>query len=182
MGADVLFAGGVILDAPLRSNTARLELREQVWRFVQQEFTADRLVPDFYSRVLGEDAHRLVKVFQTVDAWLLTADFGPTVLYVERGTGGIVDKCCLRDLAVEFGVDRELVWEAKEPLQQSTGIIAALEHYGRERMASEVAARTYTDPLDEAPEIVIARMGLREALRLEADADGAGTRDVFEDD
>lgn len=165
MGADVLFAGGATLAAPLLSNTARLELRERIWEEAQREFTIRRLVPDYYECVLGSNAKRLVHVFQTLEAWHLTADFGPGVLFADRSAGGIVDKCCLRDLAVEFGVDRDLVWAPKAPLQQSSGIMDALEQHGREYMASNLADRAYGDPRTESAETVIARMGLREAVR-----------------
>ena len=122
-------------------------------------------MPGFYQRILGSDAKRLVKAFQTMDAWRLTSDFSPSVLFAERSEGAPVDKCCLRDLAVEFGVDSDLVWEPKAPLQQSSGIMRALERHGRERIASDPATRSYGDPLTEAAETVIARIGLRDAVR-----------------
>ena len=66
-------------------------------------------MPGFYERILGQDANRPVKVFQTLEAWHLTSDFGPSVLFAHRNASPPIDKCCLRDLAVEFGVDRDLV-------------------------------------------------------------------------
>lgn len=164
----------MLLDAPIRSNTARLELRDRVWRDVQLEFRTERLVPDFYERLLGTEARRFVKVFQTVEAWKLTADFGPTVLFADHVSGGLADKCCLRDLAVELGVEPSLVWASQVPMQESTGIFAALEQHGRRLIASDAATRTYTDPLGESAEMVIARMGLREAVRLHQGTETSG--------
>ena len=162
-----------MLESPIRSNTARLELRERVWQNLLTDFRSDRLIPNFFDRLLGAEAGRFIAVFQTVEAWELTADFSPSVLYAEASDGRLVDKLCLRDLAVELGVEPDLVWAAKDPLQFSAGIIGAFERSGRELVAADPATRTYTDPLDERAEVVIARMWLRHILAEQARSDGS---------
>ena len=120
-GADVLFAGGMRLVAP----AAAEELRSRVWAELGSAFRYDRLVPDFFDRILGADAKRFFEVFQTVEAWELAANFAPSVLFAQAADGTLVDKLCLRELAVEWGAEPTLAWAPKNPMQFSSGMIDA---------------------------------------------------------
>lgn len=160
-GADVLFAGGLTLDAPPFTMAGRVELRDKIWDNMQQSFCRERLIPDFFDRLLGDDARRFCEVFQTEEAWHMTADFAPEVLYSTGPNGELVDKVCLRDLAVELGVDHSLVWAKKDPMQASSGIMSAFAASARTLFVNDAAAQTYSQPAREADSTITARLWLR---------------------
>lgn len=125
-GADVLLAGGKRLAAiDLEKESAQIELKEMVWQDVNQSFTYNRLIPDFYERILGEEAERIIHFFRSQAAWEITNIYSPQVIYEER-KGIIFDKAPLRRAATSFNVPEKFAWTEKEILQNSSGVIPAL--------------------------------------------------------
>lgn len=160
-GADVLFAGGLVLDAPPYTYAGRTELRDRIWASLKAAFCYERLVPDFFHLLLQDEVARFFEVYQTVEAWKLTADFAPEILYAQTNTGELVDKQCIRDLAIELGVDPKHVWARKDPLQFSSGIVAAFTHGARRLLATDGVSSTYGNPEKEQAELTAARLWLR---------------------
>lgn len=159
-GADVLLGGGIALSAPLHSEMAREQVRQQIWGQVLRSFSVDRLVPDFFTKVLGQDSQDFIKVFQTVDFWDFTARLGPTNLF-DLKLNGWIDKACLRDLAFLLGVPDELATRPKDPLQRSAGVFSGLAALARKQAAMFDGATTYSNPLNEPTDQVLARYYLR---------------------
>ncbi len=168
-GADVLFAGGMRLVSPIVSRAAAEELRSRIWASMLNTFRRDRLVPDFFDRVLGSDTHRYFQMFQTLEAWTLTSDFAPSLLFAHASDGSLIDKLCLRDLAVEWGADPALVWAPKNPMQFSSGMVTAFECQARRLIEEDPTQSTYSKPQSESAETLMARLWLKHLRNIHDD-------------
>ena len=161
-GADAIFAGGKILkEKNLYSENANNELDSLVLQNVSRNFTRDRVIPDFYERVLGKDDKRFTMAFQNRQAWELSHLLAPNVLWTEDELGRKYDKSALRKAAEILNVPKELAWTSKSPLQKSSGLMDALILHVRESMARYENATNYTNPLEEDIDILLARTALR---------------------
>lgn len=161
-GADAIFAGGKILkEKNLYSENANNELDSLVLQDVSRNFTRDRVIPDFYERVLGKDDKRFTMAFQNRQAWELSHLLAPNVLWTEDELGRKYDKSALRKAAEMLNVPKELAWTSKSPLQKSSGLMDALILHVRESMARYENATNYTNPLEEDIDILLARTALR---------------------
>lgn len=161
-GADAIFAGGKVLkEKNLYSENANKELDSLVLKDVSRNFTRDRVIPDFYERVLGKDDKRFTMAFQNRQAWELSHLLAPNVLWTEDELGRKYDKSALRKAAEILNVPKELAWTSKSPLQKSSGLIDALILHVRESMARYENATNYTNPLEEDTDILLARTALR---------------------
>lgn len=161
-GADAIFAGGKILkEKNLYSENANNELDSLVLQDVSRNFTRDRVIPDFYERVLGKDDKRFTMAFQNRQAWELSHLLAPNVLWTEDELGRKYDKSALRKAAEILNVPKELAWTSKSPLQKSSGLMDALILHVRESMARYENATNYTNPLEEDIDILLARTALR---------------------
>ena len=161
-GADAIFAGGKILkEKNLYSENANKELDSLVLKDVSRNFTRDRVIPDFYERVLGKDDKRFTMAFQNRQAWELSHLLAPNVLWTEDELGRKYDKSALRKAAEILNVPKELAWTSKSPLQKSSGLMDALILHVRESMARYENATNYTNPLEEDTDILLARTALR---------------------
>ncbi|WP_196054768.1 asparagine synthase-related protein [Nocardia aurantiaca] len=160
-GADAIFAGGKTLAHPIDSPEAAAELDRITRAESARNFTTDRLVPDFYSRILGDRADRIVHVFQTLRFWELAETLAPPALFGAR-SGEDVDKLCVRTACENLLPDsaRELAWARKSAIQRSAGIMGELAEAAREHAASLPGARTYSDPGIEPFEAVATRLFL----------------------
>ncbi|APA98014.1 asparagine synthase-related protein [Nocardia seriolae] len=160
-GADAIFAGGKTLAAPIDSPAATAELDRVVRTESAHNFTRARLVPDFYPRILGARAARVVHAFQTLRFWEMAETFAPPALFGTHD-GTPVDKLCVR-IACEGLLPasvRPLAWSKKSAIQRSAGIMGALADAARLAAANLPGARTYTDPLTEPFESVATRLFL----------------------
>ncbi|MFE3753088.1 asparagine synthase-related protein [Nocardia tengchongensis] len=160
-GADAIVAGGKQLRHPIDSPEAVEELDRIIRKESAGNFVYDRLVPDFYPRIMGTYADRFVHVFQTVRLWEVAETFAPTVLFGDHD-GRPADKMCLR-LACEallLEPDRELAWAKKSAIQRSAGIMGALATAARRRAATMPGATVYGDPMTEPFESVATRLFL----------------------
>jgi len=160
-GADAIVAGGATMHHPLDSLAARDELDRIVRTESARNFVRDRLVPDFYPRIMGSYANRVVHIFQTVRFWEAVNTFAPPALFGEHN-GEPVDKlcvriCCARLLSCEV---ESLAWSKKAAIQKSAGIMGSLAAAARSYVASLPGARTYADPMTEPQESVTARLFL----------------------
>lgn len=160
-GADAIFAGGKTLASETDSDTV-----EELDRIIRKEsahnFTyARRLVPDFYARILGDHADRLVHAFQTLRFWELAETFAPPALFEKQGDE-LVDKLCVRIACEQLLPEsaRNLAWSKKSAIQHSAGIMGALSAAARAEAATLPGAQTYTDPLTESFEAVATRLYL----------------------
>lgn len=161
-GADAIFAGGKILkEKNLYSENANNELDSLVLQDVSRNFTRDRVIPDFYERVLGKDDKRFTMTFQNRQAWELSHLLAPNVLWTEDEMARKYDKSALRKAAEILNVPKELAWTSKSPLQKSSGLMDALILHVRESMARYENATNYTNPLEEDIDILLARTALR---------------------
>lgn len=161
-GADAIFAGGKILkEKNLYSENASNELDSLVLQDVSRNFTRDRVIPDFYERVLGKDDKRFTMAFQNRQAWELSHLLAPNVLWTEDELGRKYDKSALRKAAEILNIPKELAWTSKSPLQKSSGLMDALILHVRESMARYENATNYTSPLEEDTDILLARTALR---------------------
>lgn len=168
-GADAIYAGGKWLSIEdLGSREARTELNEIVSDLVIANFRKQRLVPDFYDRILGGDAGRFVMAFQTVEAWKYSQSIAPEALWGYRD-GRLYDKFALRLAAERMGVPSPLLWTTKSPLQRSSGLVAAIGGVARLALAVRPGASTYTDPRFEDAELFLARLALRSFHDLRSD-------------
>ncbi|MVU81032.1 hypothetical protein GPX89_27755 [Nocardia sp. ET3-3] len=160
-GADALFAGGKTLASPIDSPEATAELDHAVRKESALELTRTRLVPDFYPRILGAHADRIVHVFQTVRFWELAETFAPPALFGTHDDHPI-DKLGLRIACEQLlpPAARPLAWAKKSAIQHSAGIMGALSAAARADAASLPGAQTYTDPLTEPFEAVATRLYL----------------------
>lgn len=159
-GADAIFAGGKRLTTSPASAEAKGQLDKLVQKDVGANFRRERLIPDFYERLLGDDHNRFVMLFQTGEAWELSQMVSPMALWAERN-GEVYDKFALRLAAERLGVAPELVWTVKAPLQRSSGLVSALGTAARLAMSHHPGATTYTDPRDEDFDLFVARLALR---------------------
>lgn len=164
-GADVLLAGGHQLKSPPRTPAADIELDALVREGVEKGFCRNRLVPEFFERLLASAYDNYVEFFQTAEAWNITRRFASDVLFVasqNAGSGsGFFDKACLRSLVCEMGAPADLVWTKKNPLQQSSGVIHMLARIARNEMAVDGFSGTYGDPRLEPYENSVARLWLK---------------------
>lgn len=161
-GADAIFAGGKVLkEKNPYSENANKELDSLVLQDVSRNFTRDRVIPDFYERVLGKDDKRFTMVFQNRQAWELSHLLAPNVLWTEDELGRKYDKSALRKAAEILNVPKKLAWTSKSPLQKSSGLMNALILHVRESMARYENATNYTNPLEEDIDILLARTALR---------------------
>jgi asparagine synthase (glutamine-hydrolysing) len=159
-GADAILAGGRTLTHPIDSAEAVAELDAGIRRESANNFTySGRLVPDFYSAILGPYADRLVHVFQTTRLWELCETFAAPALFVERD-GLTADKACLRIACERVLPDavKSLAWAKKSPMQKSSGVMDALTQAARFYAAGLPGAQTYTDPRNEPIESVAIRL------------------------
>ncbi|KIA60562.1 asparagine synthase-related protein [Nocardia vulneris] len=160
-GADAIIAGGRELHHPVNSAEAAVELDQIVRAESANNFVYQRLVPDFYPRVLGRYADQLVHVFQTVRFWTVAETLGPSALFGDHD-GEPVDKLCLRmacETLLPTGAGA-LAWAKKSAIQRSAGIMGSLSDAARRYAASLPGARTYTDPMTEPFEAVATRLFL----------------------
>ncbi|MFC0315316.1 asparagine synthase C-terminal domain-containing protein [Gordonia phosphorivorans] len=160
-GADALFMGGDTLRTPPDSDAGLAEYRTRVTAKVRGNFTRNRLVPDYYERLLGESAENFIQVFQTEGFWRLAMSIHPELLWRPGPDGRIYDKYLLRYAAAKIGVPEEFVWTAKSPLQVSSGVVGALLESARTTLSREAEQRTYADPLSEPVEHTAVRLYLR---------------------
>ncbi|MEU4843109.1 asparagine synthase-related protein [Nocardia testacea] len=160
-GADAILGGGKTIQNPITSAAAVEEIDRIIRKESAANFRRERLVPDFYERVIPQYADRFVLLFQTERFWSLCETFAPAALFGTR-YGQAVDKLCLR-LACEQllpGESGSLAWAKKSAIQRSAGIMGALAAAARTRAAAEPAAQTYTDPMSEDWESVATRLFL----------------------
>lgn len=160
-GADAIVAGGATLHHRLDSPAARNELDRIVRTESAHNFVYDRLVPDFYPRIMGSYANRVVHVFQTVRFWEAVSNFAPPALFGEHN-GESVDKLCVRIACAQLLPPEvePLAWSKKAAIQKSAGIMGSLAAAVRGYVASLPGARTYTDPTTEPEEFITARLFL----------------------
>lgn len=160
-GADAILAGGKKIGHSIESPAATIEMDRVIRAESGSNFRRDRLVPDFYERVIPQYADRFMLLFQTERFWEVAETFAPEALFGERD-GRPVDKLCLR-LACESLLPRstaDLAWAEKSPIQRSAGIMGSLATAARARAASLPAAQTYTNPMNEDWESVATRLFL----------------------
>lgn len=153
-GADIMFAGGQQLAADPTGAAAVTELDTLIDRHVATKTTHDKPIPDFFERLLGNDAGRYILTMTTTDTWTTSRRLHPQVLF-----DGTHDKVALRTLAEQLGVPKHLAWRPKDPLQRSSGLLDAFELAAR-HAAAETAKR-YSDPTTEPAGHVAARLWLR---------------------
>ena len=160
-GADAIFAGGRVIEHPIESAAANQALDEVVRTETGTNFVRDRLVPDFYERLLGDDAQALIHVFQTERFWQLAEQLAPPALF-GHVVGAAHDKLAVR-LACERLLPetaQHLAWTRKSPIQRSSGLFDALADAARARAAQLPGATTYSNPLTESMESVAVRLFL----------------------
>ncbi|WP_280410991.1 asparagine synthase-related protein [Nocardia asiatica] len=160
-GADAIFAGGRQLRNSIDSPEAVAEMDAAIRKESAGNFVYDRLIPDFYPRVMGEYADRITLVFQTLRFWELAEAFAPPALYGVRDDV-TVDKLCVR-LACEGLLPesvQQIAWAKKSAIQRSAGIMDALAGAARKKAAALPGAQTYTDPMTEQWEAVATRLFL----------------------
>ena len=160
-GSDALFQGGARLAADADAPEALDELRTRVRAKVTANFTRERLIPDYYERLLDDRAEEFVQVFQTAAFWRFAMDTHPTLLWRPGPDGRGYDKAVLRHAAVRLGIPTELAWTVKSPLQVSSGVIGALAQSARTDLAAQPHQLTYEDPRTEPLEHTVVRMFLR---------------------
>ena len=155
-GADTLFMGGdpVVLaageslvdawDSALRANVCK-------------NFKRERFVPDFYERLI-DDSERHVNVWQTHAAVELAQRIHPSLM---QPADTNCDKYVLRKLAVDRGVPEKLAFAPKSPMQVSSGLVGAIVSAARRKLARDFGHRTYSSPLEESLEFIVARLYLQ---------------------
>ncbi|MFI9406872.1 asparagine synthase-related protein [Nocardia sp. NPDC052316] len=173
--ADAIFAGGKALRHPIDSPEAVDELDAIIRKESANNFVYDRLIPDFYPRVMRDYADRFIHVFQTVRMWELAESLAPPALFGSHD-GAPVDKLCVR-LACEDllpGSAKELAWAKKAAIQRSAGIMGQLATAARSFAAAMPGATEYGDPMTEPYETVAMRLFLA-ILELEQQRKGTGS-------
>lgn len=155
-GADAIFAGGRTLEHPIASPEAVREMDRAIRKEASTNFTYHRLVPHFYPALLGDDARRLVHVFQTVRFWRLAETLAPPSLFGDH------DKLCLRIACARLLDEphKSLAWQRKHAIQRSSGLMASLAEQARGYAAGLPGAKTYTDPAKETFESIATRLYL----------------------
>ncbi|MFZ2510704.1 MAG: asparagine synthase C-terminal domain-containing protein [Gordonia sp. (in: high G+C Gram-positive bacteria)] len=164
-GSDALFMGGAALDVDPASPAGLAEFRERVTARVRANFTRQRLIPDYYERLLGDRADDFIQVFQTTPFWQFAMRLDPTLLWGSGPDGDYYDKWILRKAAIGLGVPEHLAWTTKSPLQVSSGVIGALAHSARANLAAQPGQGTYASPLNEPLEHTVVRQFLRHLQR-----------------
>lgn len=160
-GADAILGGGQTLATnDKRSQSAEMELNELIQGNVASHFRRERLIPDYYERILGSRHADFIMLFQTEEAWRIANRMSPAVLWRSKD-GQHFDKACLRRAAELLRVPIDLAWTKKAPLQRSSGLIDAVVAAARLAMSKYEGATTYTDPRHEEPDLLIARLALR---------------------
>lgn len=157
-GADVLLAGGRVPPNGDYSNSEEW-LTDTIFANVKSSFIENRLVPDFYERILGPLADTYVEFYQTMAAWEATNRFGMNSLFVQKESE-MYDKACLRLAATSWGLPESLAWTRKSPMQISSGIIAGLAQISRDQVRKFPHATEYSDPMTEPADNVLARIAL----------------------
>ncbi|WP_280431556.1 asparagine synthase-related protein [Nocardia brasiliensis] len=159
--ADAILAGGKMLHHPVESPAATVEMDQMIRKESASNFRYDRLVPDFYARVLPTYEHRFVHVFQTVRFWEIAETFAAPAMFGVHD-GAPADKLCLRIACTELLPDsvKPLAWSKKAAIQRSAGIMGALATGARQFAASMPGAQTYGDPMSESYETVATRLFL----------------------
>lgn len=152
-GADALFLGG---DSTVTPGTWAQTMAANVSR----NFRRERLVPDFYERLI-EEPDRYIQVWQSTAAYELARKLSP---YVVRGVDFGVDKYVLRIAAERFGMPAEFVTATKNPMQFSSGAVNGLLEASRSWLADVPEHSTYTNPRTEPVENIAVRLFL-ELLR-----------------
>lgn len=153
-GADVLFMGGS--SVPPKLPEWDNALRGQV----SSSFTRDRFIPDFYERLLDEPTRHIL-VWQTLEAYRLALRIHPTAVRGRRNE----DKGVHRDAARSLGIPDRLVGEKKGAMQFSSGGVDSLVAQARADLSDEVTGFTYSDPVEESPDFLVARYWLRDVHR-----------------
>lgn len=153
-GADGLFMGGQAVnfgddpceawDEAMRANMAK-------------NFTRHRFIPDFYERLI-DNHERHILTWQTHEAVDLAQRIHP---YLIRGTNLKGDKALFRRMAHAAGLPLDLVTATKNPMQVSSGGIAAVVDAARAALAEDYGEKTYTNPKNEPLEFTIARLYLQ---------------------
>ena len=164
-GADALFMGGAHLAADPGSEAGLAEFRSTVTAKVRANFTRNRLIPDYYERLLDQRADQFVQTFQTNEFWRFAMSIDPALLWRIGPEGRAFDKYLLRFTAERLGVPAELVWTVKSPLQVSSGVIGSTVQAARELLDAADTNHTYADPLREPIEHTVSRLYLRELNR-----------------
>lgn len=160
-GADALFMGGGHLKADPASQEGLAEFRHTVTLKVKSNFTRNRLIPDYYERLLQSSADRFIQVFQTAEFWRFAMSISPSLLWRIGPNGQAFDKYLLRYTAQRLGISENLVWTNKSPLQVSSGVIGSTVSAAREKLANIEDNLTYADPLTEPVEHTAARLYLQ---------------------
>ncbi|MFZ4516589.1 MAG: asparagine synthase-related protein [Acidimicrobiia bacterium] len=114
--------------------------------------SSNRLVPDFYERIMGDSVW---KAYGTFEAAQIAARMHGDALF-----GGPVPKESLRTLAEQLGVPSELARAPKAAMQESSGVFAGLVALARHAVAAIPDAATYRDPLEEPIEQSLVRLWL----------------------
>ena len=154
-GADSLFLGGSAFEP-----VSEEEWADAVRRRVGKNFTRERLIPDFYERLLMEpDRH--IQVWQTRAAVELALTLAPAAV---RGPDFGTDKRVLREAAVRLGLPSELVYHAKSPMQVSSGGVESLVRAARTWLLTRKGSSEYADPMTEPLEYTVARLWLERGL------------------
>lgn len=164
--ADAILAGGKTLDNPIDSAAATAEVDRIIRKESGGNFRYQRLIPDFYARVLPQYESRFVLVFQTLRFWELAEQFAPPALFGEHD-GIPADKLCLRLLCEQLlpAGTGHLAWTKKDAIQRSAGIMGALATAARRYAAQLPGAQTYTDPMTEPMDAVATRLFLANLAR-----------------
>lgn len=160
-GADAIFGGGRTLTHDAEDAAATIELDAAIRKETSSNFRRHRLVPHFYEALLGDAGDRLIHVFQTRRFWELSETLAPAALF-HQNTDVAHDKTAVR-IACERVLgpaNAHLAWTRKNPIQRSSGIMAALERATRRAAAELPGATTYTNPLTEPADAVATRLYL----------------------
>ncbi|MFT4087543.1 MAG: asparagine synthase C-terminal domain-containing protein [Gordonia sp. (in: high G+C Gram-positive bacteria)] len=160
-GADALFMGGATLDSDPDTPAGLAEYREKITKKVEANFTRNRLIPDYYERILESQSNDFIQVFQTTEFWRFAMRLDSSLLWRAGPDGRIYDKFVLRHAALRLGVPPEHVWTIKAPLQVSSGVIGALVDSARADLAAQPGQITYADPHSEPVEHTVVRQFLR---------------------
>lgn len=168
-GADALFMGGQEVDFggdPVAAWDSAMRAN------ITSEFTRHRFIPDFYGRLI-DNHERHVLVWQTHEAVDLAQRIDPRLIRGARLDG---DKELFRLLARDRGLDVGLVSAEKNPIQMSSGGVAAVVSGARSVLSREYGEETYPDPRTESLAFTVSRLHLQklalgEGLAAEAETE-----------
>lgn len=149
-GADALFGGG----RPLPTSDAAWQkaVDDTILKARTPELWP---IPDFYERVLGANFSRFKQAFRD-DAFIPVAK---ACTVSDLWVAGI-EKHALRLAGVARGLPTDLAFQAKNPQQNSSGVIAGLEALQRLRVLEKSNSKTYRDPWTEPAQQTLARLWL----------------------